>query len=174
MREYGMEIVLVVVVSAVVAAIVTFATRPRGARVPAIGSSGAAAAPRSPVAVKAAGHASTATADTNAVTEQQPSDAQLAMLRAELDEELRTRRAEIARIEERMLTKEESIDVRLADLERRERSLDDRARNLDNQGDQLKASKQEHLRELERIAGLSAAQARQLLMRELEEQLRHD
>jgi ribonuclease Y len=179
-----MEIVLVVVVAAVVAGLVAFATRPRGARYPAAG--GAAAVPQGPAIVKASapasavrgpggGGSSPAVAAEPASEERaQPTEAQVTALRAELDDELRARRAEIARIEERLLSKEESVDVRLADIDRRERSLDDRARNLDNQGERLKAAKQDHMRELERIAGLSAGQARQLLMRELEDQLRHD
>ncbi|MDQ3935663.1 MAG: ribonuclease Y [Actinomycetota bacterium] len=92
----------------------------------------------------------------------------------EIDAELRERRAEIARIEERILRKEESLDVRLAELERRETALEDRVRNLDREADKLKAAKRDQVRELERIAGLSAGQARQILMRELEEELRHD
>jgi ribonuclease Y len=179
-----MEIVLVVVVAAAVAGLVAYATRPKGARYPTVG--GAAAMPQGPVAVKAsvpasAERAGAAEADApaegdaaEAPAAKPPTEAQVALGRAELDEELRMRRSEIARIEERLLTKEESIDVRLADIDRRERSLDDRARNLDNQADRLKAAKQEHQRELERIANLSAGQARQLLMRELEDQLRHD
>jgi ribonuclease Y len=90
------------------------------------------------------------------------------------DAELQARRAEIARIEERVLTKEEALDRRLSDLERRERSLDDRGRNLEHQAERLKEAKQDHVRELERLSGLSAGQARQLLLRELEDELRHD
>src|SRR4051794_34396586 len=159
-----MEIVLVVVVAAVVAGVVVFVTRPRGARYPAVG--GAAAVPQAPVAVKAAAQASPARGGTGEIEEEGGQPA-VAGGRADVDDELRMRRAEIARIEERLPAKEESIDVRVAGIDRRDRSLDDRARNLDNQVDQLKAAKQDHLRELERIAGLSAGQARQLLMREL-------
>jgi ribonuclease Y len=138
-----------------------------------MGASGSAAAVGRPSVVKAAAPAAPSRGGGVAAAEG-PSEEQVSALRAELDEELRTRRGEIARIEERLLTKEESIDVRLADIERRDRSLDDRARNIDNQVEQLKAAKQEHVRELERIARLSAGQARQLLMRELEDELRHD
>src|SRR5437764_5303534 len=95
-------------------------------------------------------------------------------VRAEIDAELRERRAEIARIEERLLRKEEALAVRLGEIERRETSFEDRQRNLDNELRKLKTAKQEHLRELERIASLSAGQARQILLRELEEELRHD
>ena len=64
--------------------------------------------------------------------------------------------------------------MRLAELDRRQRSLDDRGRNLDNTAMQLKAAKQLQLRELERIAHLTSHQARQILLRELQDELRHD
>jgi ribonucrease Y len=103
-----------------------------------------------------------------------PEPATRAVTREEVDDELRARRAEIARIEERVITKEESLDVRLQDVGRRERSLEDRGRNLDVAAEKLKEAKREHLRELERIARLSSGQARQILLRELEDELRHD
>ncbi|HEV2074790.1 MAG TPA: ribonuclease Y [Thermoleophilaceae bacterium] len=88
--------------------------------------------------------------------------------------ELRERRAEIARTEERLLTKESNLDARLSELERRERSLEDRARNLTRDADSLKSARREHVRELERIAGLSTGQARQLLLREVEGEVQHE
>jgi ribonuclease Y len=91
-----------------------------------------------------------------------------------LDSELRARRSEIARIEERLLQKEESLDGRLAELERKEGSFEDRTRNLEHQSARLKEAKHDQVRELERLSGLSASQARQLLLRELEDELRHD
>ena len=80
----------------------------------------------------------------------------------------------MARIEERIITKEETLDVRLGELDRRETSFDDRRRNLDREVEKLKSAKRDQVRELERIAGLSAGQARQILLRELEDELRHD
>jgi len=91
-----------------------------------------------------------------------------------VERELLERRAEIARIEERSISKEEAVDVKLADLARRERSLEDRARELDHQRELLDERKREHVRELERLAGLSAAQARQILLKEVEDLARHD
>src|SRR5688572_1758248 len=93
---------------------------------------------------------------------------------SDIEHELRERRAELARAEERILGKEQSIEVRLGELERRERSLEDRARNLEHQGEELKRARQRQLRELERIAGLSVSQAKQILLRELEDELRHE
>ena len=97
-----------------------------------------------------------------------------ASIREEVNAELRERRAEIARIEERLLRKEEALDVRLSEVERHETSFEDRQRNLDHEVKKLKAAKHTQVRELERIANLSAGQARQILLRELEEELRHD
>src|SRR5919197_1297699 len=94
--------------------------------------------------------------------------------RDEVEHELLERRAEIARIEERVISKEEAIDVRLADLAKRERSLEDRERELDHQRELLAERKREHIRELERIAHLSAQQARQVLIKEVEDQTRHE
>jgi ribonucrease Y len=93
---------------------------------------------------------------------------------AEVDEELRARRSELARLEERLRSKESSLDLHGQRLDERERSLDDRQRNLDNAREELKGAKRDHLRELERVAGLSAGQAKQVMMRELEDELRHD
>src|SRR4051794_21682149 len=103
-----------------------------------------------------------------------PDAASRAAAREEIADELRERRAEIARIEERLLTKEESLQVKLEDATRKERQLTDRARNLENEQEKLKQAKREHVRELERIASLPAAQARQILLRELEDELRSD
>jgi ribonuclease Y len=91
-----------------------------------------------------------------------------------LQAELRERRSEIARIEERLLAKEEAIEVRGNELQRRERSIDDRARHVEQEAERIKQAKHDQLRELERIANLSSGQARQLLLRELESELRHD
>src|SRR5215216_2096484 len=91
-----------------------------------------------------------------------------------LEEELVARRAEIARLEERLRAKEQSLELQADELTERERSLSDRQRNVDHARDELKEAKREQIRELERLAGLSAAQAKQILMRELEDELRHE
>ncbi len=96
------------------------------------------------------------------------------LVRDDVEIELVERRAEIARIEERVITKEEAIDVKLAELAKRDRTLEDRARELDHQRELLDDRKREHVRELERVANLSAAQAKQILLKEVEDMARHD
>jgi ribonuclease Y len=92
---------------------------------------------------------------------------------AEIQDELRARRGEIVRMEERALRQMESVETQLRELERRHETLDDRERNLEHRAKELKEAKRQHLRELERIARLSAAQARQILIKEVEDEARH-
>jgi ribonuclease Y len=90
-----------------------------------------------------------------------------------IEDELRARRAEIVRMEERALRQMESVETQLRELERRHRALEDRERNLEHRAKELKEAKRQQVRELERIAGLSAAQARQVLIKEVEDEARH-
>jgi ribonucrease Y len=88
-------------------------------------------------------------------------------------DELRARREEIARMEERALREAESLAVQRADVERRTQVLDDRERNLEHATEELKQAKRVQRRELERLSGLSAAQAKQLLLAEVEQEAKH-
>ena len=92
----------------------------------------------------------------------------------DLEDELKVRRSELTRLEERLRAKEGSIELQAQELSERERALDDRQRNLEHAREELKAAKRDQLRELERLAGLSAGQAKQMMMRELEDELRHE
>jgi ribonuclease Y len=92
----------------------------------------------------------------------------------ELEDELRVRRSELARLEERLRARESSLELQSEQLSERDRSLDDRQRNLEHAREELKAAKRDQLRELERVASLSAGQAKQIMMRELEDELRHE
>ena len=75
-------------------------------------------------------------------------------------------------MEERALLETESLTVQRADLERRAQVLADRERNLAKEGEELKQAKRVQRRELERVSGLSAAQAKQLLVAEVEQEAR--
>src|SRR5947209_3635617 len=169
-----MEIVIAALVAAAVAGIVVMAGQRRGPAAAAAGSAPPPAEPRS-AATDAVVQATATAPKPTAVA---PVTAGVPIAASVVDpglaSELQARRAEIARIEERLLSKEESLDVRLTELERKERSLEDRTRNVEHQSERLKEAKQDHVRELERLSGLSASQARQLLLRELEDELRHD
>jgi ribonuclease Y len=88
-------------------------------------------------------------------------------------DELRARREEIARMEERALRNAQSIEVQKSELDRRLQVLEDRERNLAHETEELKQAKRVQRRELERISSLTAAQAKQLLIAEVEQEARH-
>jgi ribonuclease Y len=96
-------------------------------------------------------------------------------LRGDLDRELNQRRKEIERIERRIEQKEESIDKRAQGLDQREQGLrrqeqqqqktvETWERQRQQQEQELESARDKHLAELERIAGLSADEARQQLV----------
>ncbi len=76
-------------------------------------------------------------------------------------------------MEEKALRDAESLRLQRQELDRRSEALADRERNLERQAEELKRQKRVQLRELEEISGLTAAQARQILLKEIEGEARH-
>jgi len=92
---------------------------------------------------------------------------------ASISDDLQARREEIARLQERTLHDAEAARIKLNELERREEAFADRERNLDGQVEELKRQKRVQRKELERLSGLTAAQAKQLLIADVEHDARH-
>lgn len=87
--------------------------------------------------------------------------------------ELRARREEIVRMEERALRELESAQTKLREVDRRNDLLEAREQKL-TEGERLVAEAREgQMEELERIAGLSQGQARSLLLKEVEAEANH-
>jgi ribonuclease Y len=82
--------------------------------------------------------------------------------------------AELARAVARIAEREESLEQRLAECDRRERALEERMLDLDRRRQQIDERQSTLTRELEGIASMSATQAKQALLREVEAQARHD
>jgi ribonucrease Y len=95
-------------------------------------------------------------------------------LRAELEEEVRERRTEIARTEERIATLEHDLDRKLTELLRREQGVADREAASKQLHEDLKRAKEQELKELERVAGLTQAEARAHLLERSEDVVRHE
>jgi ribonuclease Y len=89
------------------------------------------------------------------------------------EDELQARRREIARLHEQALHEQEAARLKLAELERREQALEDRERNLDGRAEELKRQKAIQRKELERLSGLTATQAKQMLIADVEHEARH-
>src|SRR5687767_7301918 len=75
---------------------------------------------------------------------------------------------------EELVRREERLNARADDLDRRTRELDDQTRALEAEREQLARRRREHEQALEQISGLSAGQAKQKLMAEITDQVRHE
>ncbi|MEA2246378.1 MAG: ribonucrease [Solirubrobacteraceae bacterium] len=90
------------------------------------------------------------------------------------DGALRQREEQLALSAERSQSLERSLDRRVTEIERREHELAARAAAVETESESLARLREEHTRALERAAGLSAGQAKQALLKEIEDQARHD
>src|SRR5438309_130065 len=95
-------------------------------------------------------------------------------LRAEVEQEVSQRRAEMIKIEERVLAKEEETDRKLTELTRREQGVSDRETHSKQLQDELKEAKDVELKELERISGMTTNEAKAHLLNRSEELIRHE
>ena len=95
-------------------------------------------------------------------------------LRAEIEDEVRNRRTEIARTEERIATLELDLDRKLTELSRREQGVNDRELASKDLHEELKHAKDQEVRVLEKLAGMTQPEARAHLLDRSEELVRHE
>lgn len=99
-------------------------------------------------------------------------------LKVELDKETKEKKQEIKDSEERLLAREESMDRRDQTLQNREQMLEDKENNLilkqkeiQEKQMELEETKEEQLKLLEKIAGYTKKQARELIMKKVEDMM---
>jgi ribonuclease Y len=94
--------------------------------------------------------------------------------RNQQERETRERRAELQRYERRVLQKEETIEKKISQIEKIEQSLADKERALEARDKALEREEERYRTELERISGLTAAEAKALIIKDLENEAKHD
>ncbi|RPJ04091.1 MAG: ribonuclease Y, partial [Spirochaetaceae bacterium] len=94
--------------------------------------------------------------------------------RSQLERETRETRGELQKFERRLLQKEENLEKRLDSLEKTERTLQNRERLCVEREEKNLAEQERCKKELERLSGLSAADAKKLLIQSLENEAKHD
>ena len=92
----------------------------------------------------------------------------------ELEKETKERRAELQRYEKRVLAKEESVDKRSDVLEHRENKLTAKEEHLRQREAKVEELSQKRVQELERISGLTSEQAKEYLLKTVEDDVKHD
>ena len=95
-------------------------------------------------------------------------------LKSEADKEIKERRADISRQERRVDQKEETLDKKTAQLERREEEVKARTEQVEARLAEAEELKAQQAQKLETIAGLTAEDAKQLLLTRLDGELTHE
>lgn len=95
-------------------------------------------------------------------------------LRNEAEKENRDRRTELQRNERRLFQREETLDKKIAAVEAREQALNARDRRIDQKEQEIEALHAKEQEELERISGLTAEDAKNMLLSSVEEEARHE
>ena len=92
----------------------------------------------------------------------------------DLDKEIKERRNEIQRNERRIVQKEENLDKKLESIEKREASFAVKEEELKKQKIEVSKLNEQRLQELERISGLTSEQAKEYLLKTIEEDVKLD
>ena len=90
----------------------------------------------------------------------------------EAEKEIKERRNEVTKSENRLLQKEEAIDRKLENIERKEQSITDKENNIVRKQNEVEALRKKQLAELEKISGYTREEAKQVLLTQLESDIR--
>lgn len=94
--------------------------------------------------------------------------------RLELDREIKERRNEIQRLERRLVQKEEALDRKVESLEQKEELLNKKTKEIQELYEQTLETQRQQVAELERISGLSVDEAKEVLLKNVENEVKHE
>ena len=99
---------------------------------------------------------------------------EIGALRKDTEEEFRTRREEVKRLEERLSQKDQAAEAKIDELGRRAEELDDRDRTLQMVRQQLEHATEQHRKRLEQVAQMTAQEARDALKAQVIDEARRE
>ncbi|GIW08312.1 MAG: ribonuclease Y [Dehalococcoidia bacterium] len=99
---------------------------------------------------------------------------QAVRIRDSAEMEIKDRRSELLRQERRLAQREETLERKLEAVERKERALAERDAQLEALRQEIDTLKQQQLSELQRISGLTREEAKNLLLKSIDEEVRQD
>ncbi len=94
--------------------------------------------------------------------------------RQESEKDIRDRRRELDRLERRIIQKEEMLDKKTDALEKRDQNLQDKIKETERTEQDLQNVLSKQLKELERLSGLTSEEAKELLLNNVEQQIRQE
>ena len=92
----------------------------------------------------------------------------------ELEKEIKERRSELSRMEKRAVNKEEALDRKTSILEKREASLNAKEESLNRKHAKADELTAQISQELERVSGMTSEQAKEYLLKTVEDEVKHD
>ena len=95
-------------------------------------------------------------------------------LRSDMEREARERRAELNQFERRVSQKEEVLDKRSESLERKEEALQRKTREVEQRQQEVNEILAKQRQELERVSQLTTDQAREMILKAVEEEVKHE
>ncbi len=95
-------------------------------------------------------------------------------LRSDVDKEIKDRRAEMTRLERRVIQKEETLDRKIENIEKKEDSIVQKEHKLKSKEEELDGFIQKQIETLERISGMSSDEAKGLLLSNIEKEVRYE
>ena len=95
-------------------------------------------------------------------------------MKNEMEKETRERRNEVQKYERRVLQKEENVDKKLESIEKREASFAKKEEEMKKTKAEIAALNEQRIQELERISGLTSEQAKEYLLKTVEDEVKLD
>ena len=95
-------------------------------------------------------------------------------LKESLAKDNRERRAELQKLENRLIQKEENLEKKLTNLERSEETLTRKGKELDKKQEKVESMYDEQVKELERISGLTYDEAKEILLEDVSKDTRQE
>lgn len=104
----------------------------------------------------------------------QSAEEQASRIVTEAEKEVRERRTELQRMERRLIQREESLDKKVDSLEAREQNLNKKQQEVQKLQDEVSGLYKKQIEELERIASLTTEEAREMLLEDVQKEVRHE
>ena len=94
--------------------------------------------------------------------------------RNEAERELKERRGEISRQERRLQQKEEALDKKAEAMEKKDETLNRKIKEADDEKEKIAGIHKAQMELLERLSGLTAEEAKEYLLKNVEDEVRHE
>jgi len=95
-------------------------------------------------------------------------------IRTDAERDVKERRNEVKNAERRIAQKEESIDRKLENIEKKEEKITRQQQEIAQKKEEIDSFLEKKIQELEKVSGLTADEAKQILLKEIENDVRHD